>query len=146
MKITSISKTLYIADVQSGNTDYRIIVYNNGGKYAMIITPFLLDDAHRSIRKLTLSPTNENGRLQEQVQDAIKDFIIEPLQPRIESYSICTDELGLKKTYTMTIDHKANKVLLRDTKDSLRTASGNKISTPTQMFDDLVKRLDTPKL
>lgn len=147
MKITSISKTLYIADVQSGNTDYRIIVYaKNSKKYEMIITPFLLNDAHRSIKKLTLSPTNGYGYLHEQVQEAIKDFIIEPLQPRIESYSICTDELGLKKTYTMTIDHKANKVLLRDTKDSLRTVSGNEISTPTQMFDDLVKRLNTPKI
>lgn len=146
MKITSISKTLYIADVQSDNTDYRIIVYNNGGKYTMIITPFLLDDAHRSIKKLTLSPTKEYGRLQEQVQDAIKDFIIEPLKPRIESYAICTNEFGQQKNYTMTVDHNANKVLLRDTKDSLRTVSGNKISTPTQMFDDLVKRLDTQKL
>lgn len=146
MNNPSISKTLYIADVQSGNTDYRIIVYNNGGKYAMIITPFLLDDAHRSIKKLTLSPTKDYVHLQEQVQEAIRDFIIEPLKPRIESYAICTNEFGQQKNYTMTVDHKANKVLLRDTEDSLRTVSGNKISTPTQMFDDLVKRLDTPKL
>lgn len=146
MNNPSISKTLYIADVQSGNVDYRIIVYDNSKKYEMIITPFLLDDAHRSVKKLTLSPTKEYGRLQEQVQEAIKDFIIEPLQPRIESYAICTNEFGQQKNYTMTVDHNANKVLLRDTKDSLRTVSGNKISTPTQMFDDLVKQLNTPKL
>lgn len=144
MNNPSISETLYIADVQSGNVDYRIIVYDNSKKYEMIITPFLLNDAHRSIKKLTLSPTKECGLLQEEVQEAIKDFIIEPLKPRIESYSICTDELGQQKKYTMTVDHKAKKVLLRDTGDSLRTISSNKISEPTQMFGDLVKLLDTP--